>query len=170
MVLNTAEMGYFITQVRPPRLLRPSEKLTDPSQVALSAASFGVTEEDIAAAGTALNGAFNNRCGAAIAVVPDQTPAFQSTCTDEDCMLAEGGSCDAQAVIAAPVAAAAATSGASGSASMSGGATMTSGSATGTAAGTAGSAAPTTTAATGGAIQASASVGALLFGLFAALF
>lgn len=151
MVLNSAEMGYFITQV------------------ALSAASFGVAEADIAAAGTALNGAFNNRCGAAIVVVPETAAAFQSVCTDESCPLAPNSTCDAQALIAAPVAAGAASTSAAGSgtASMTRSAT---GSASMTRSATGTGAAPSTTAATGGAIQASASVGALLFGLFAALF
>ena len=52
MVLNPAQMGYFITQV------------------ALSAQSFGVAASDITKVGTALTGAFNNRCGAPITIDP----------------------------------------------------------------------------------------------------
>lgn len=63
MVLGSNELNYFNTQV------------------ALSAASFGVAAADVTAVGMALNAAFNNRCGRPVTVVPSAGPVLQSVCS-----------------------------------------------------------------------------------------
>lgn len=78
MVLDPNQMGYFI------------------QQVGLSAASFGVADADVKAAGTALNKLFNHRCEPKETVVPAQGPAFQSICIDKSCPLADNATCAAQ--------------------------------------------------------------------------
>ncbi|KAK4617444.1 hypothetical protein CLAFUW4_11822 [Fulvia fulva] len=70
MGLNKAEVGYFI------------------SQVGMSAASFGVTEDDVKAVGMALNDAFGYRCAAPAAIPATATPALQAICIAEDCPIA----------------------------------------------------------------------------------
>lgn len=70
MNLNPAEMGYFITQV------------------GLAAASFGVTQEDATAVGTALNTLFNYRCSPPTVVIPAQGAQLQAICIDSSCPVA----------------------------------------------------------------------------------
>lgn len=115
MVLDPYQMGYFITQV------------------ALSAASFGVAESDIQAVGQALGSLFNYRCSPKTTVIKAQGPQFQSICTDQSCPLADNATCDAQPAQQQPLVANATL--ADGEGRMpSGSATMSmSGSATGTA-------------------------------------
>lgn len=139
MVLDPYQMGYFITQV------------------ALSAASFGVAESDIQAVGQALGSLFNYRCSPKTTVIKAQGPQFQSVCTDQSCPLADNATCDAQPAQQQPLVANATLADGegrmpSGSAtmSMSGSATGTatmsmSGSASGTASGTASGSSSTTT-------------------------
>ncbi|KAM0747307.1 hypothetical protein T439DRAFT_98556 [Meredithblackwellia eburnea MCA 4105] len=83
MVLDAAEMGYFITQV------------------ALAAQSFGVAAADIAKVGTALNSVFNVKC--APATNATGTLAEQSICTGNGCPLAPNSNCTGQGNITAPV-------------------------------------------------------------------
>lgn len=62
MALDNAEVQYFI------------------QQVGLSAASFGVSEEDVATVGTALNNAFGFRCLPPASIPATAEPAPQSIC------------------------------------------------------------------------------------------
>jgi hypothetical protein len=75
MDLSYAEVGYFITQV------------------ALSAASFGVAQSDLQIVGTALGSIFDVRCAPATIVIPAQGAQLQSICTDMTCPLAMNSSC-----------------------------------------------------------------------------
>lgn len=77
MDLSPAEVGYFI------------------QQVALSAASFGVAESDIAIVGKALNGLFNVRCAPPTVVIPTQPARLQSICIQESCPLSPNDTCSA---------------------------------------------------------------------------
>jgi len=70
MDLSAAENGYFITQV------------------GLAAASFGVTQDDAAAVGMALNNLFNYRCSPPTTVIPAQGPQLQAICIDSSCPIA----------------------------------------------------------------------------------
>jgi hypothetical protein len=76
MDLSYAEVGYFITQV------------------ALSAASFGVAKSDLEIVGTALGSIFDVRCAPPTIVIPAQGPQLQSICIDSTCPLAVNASCD----------------------------------------------------------------------------
>lgn len=62
MGLSDAEFTYFV------------------EQVGLSAASFGVTNDDVMAAGKALTEAFGYRCAPPAAIPPTATPALQAIC------------------------------------------------------------------------------------------
>lgn len=64
MGISALEMGYFI------------------EQVSLSAASFGVTDSDVEAIGTALNSLFGYRCAPATTVAPSQGAALQAICIE----------------------------------------------------------------------------------------
>lgn len=75
MDLSYAEVGYFITQV------------------ALSAASFGVAQSDLQIVGAALGSIFDVRCAPPTAVIPAQGAQLQSICTDMTCPLAANDSC-----------------------------------------------------------------------------
>ncbi|KAI5199056.1 hypothetical protein E4T39_06427 [Aureobasidium subglaciale] len=77
MDLSAAEVGYFI------------------QQVALAASSFGVSQEDIAVVGKALNTIFNVRCAPPTVVIPAQGAQLQSICQDETCLLAPMATCAA---------------------------------------------------------------------------
>lgn len=78
MVLDPAQMGYFITQV------------------GLSAASFGVAKSDIDYVAHALEKLFDYRCAPKTTVIPAQGPQYQSICTDKSCPLADNAMCSAQ--------------------------------------------------------------------------
>ena len=75
MALDSDELGYFNLQV------------------ALAAASFGVTDEDVAIIGKALKKLFTYRCSPPTTVVPEHGPQLQSMCTDEECPLDANATC-----------------------------------------------------------------------------
>lgn len=75
MDLSYAEVGYFITQV------------------ALSAASFGVAQSDLEIVGTALGSLFDVRCAPPTVIIPAQHAQLQSICTDMTCPLAVNATC-----------------------------------------------------------------------------
>lgn len=75
MDLSYAEVGYFITQV------------------ALSAASFGVAQSDLQIVGTALGSLFDVRCAPPTVIIPAQGAQLQSICTDNTCPLAVNATC-----------------------------------------------------------------------------
>ncbi|TVY33938.1 hypothetical protein LOCC1_G008541, partial [Lachnellula occidentalis] len=75
MDLSAAEVGYFI------------------SQVAMSAASFGVAEDDLTVVGKALTSTFDVKCAPPTAVIKSQGPQLQSICIDETCPLADNSTC-----------------------------------------------------------------------------
>lgn len=64
MGLSEAEFTYFVTQV------------------GLSAASFGVTTDDVTAVGDALMKSFGYRCAPPAAIPPTATPALQAICIE----------------------------------------------------------------------------------------
>lgn len=76
MNLKPAEIGYFITQV------------------ADAAASFGVSSEDLAPVGKALNALFGYRCAPATVVIPSQGAQLQSICQAKECPIAPNSTCD----------------------------------------------------------------------------
>ena len=114
MALDSAEVGYFITQV------------------ALAGASFGVAESDLTAVGTALNGLFARRCAPAVEVVPPQGPALQAICIESDCSLADSAMCELYEAVVEPANATSTSSGGGSSATM----TMTGGPGSGSMTGT----------------------------------
>lgn len=75
MDLSYAEVSYFI------------------SQVAASAASFGVAASDLTVVGEALMGAFGYRCEPPMTIVPAQGPQLQSICIDNTCPLSPNATC-----------------------------------------------------------------------------
>ena len=77
MDLDPYQVGYFITQV------------------GLSAASFGVTTDDVTAVGEALAKLFDYRCAPPTTVVPAQGPQLQSICQDDTCPISANGTCPA---------------------------------------------------------------------------
>lgn len=85
MALDANEVGYFI------------------QQVGLSAASFGVTEDDVTAVGTALNSTFGARCAPPAMVIPDTEAEPQSICIAEDCPLAANSTCAAYDSVMEPM-------------------------------------------------------------------
>ncbi|KAJ5033324.1 uncharacterized protein L3040_008442 [Drepanopeziza brunnea f. sp. 'multigermtubi'] len=84
MNLHPAEVTYFI------------------EQVAAAAISFGVTPEDIAPVGLALNRYFNYRCLPSETIIETQGAHYQSICSAQDCPTATNSSCAAYANIADP--------------------------------------------------------------------
>lgn len=75
MVLSPPEVTYFI------------------EQVAASALSFGVTPEDIAPVGQALQNLFGFRCSPRTTVIPSQGDQPQSICSAMDCPVAVNSTC-----------------------------------------------------------------------------
>ncbi|KAF7944433.1 hypothetical protein EAE96_010827 [Botrytis aclada] len=75
MYLSDAEVNYFI------------------EQVALSAASFGVSDSDLTTIGYSLQQSFGFRCLPPTIIVPAQGRQLQSICTDTTCPLAPNNSC-----------------------------------------------------------------------------
>jgi len=75
MDINPTEMAYFITQV------------------GTAAASFGVTNDDVMALGSALNMYFGNRCGPMASIVPGSPVESQSICQDASCPVAANATC-----------------------------------------------------------------------------
>lgn len=84
MDLSYAEVGYFITQV------------------ANSAASFGVAKDDLTVVGNALTSLFDMRCSPETTVVPAQGPQLQAICIDDTCPLAANSTCSAYASAVKP--------------------------------------------------------------------
>ncbi|KAK0110167.1 hypothetical protein ONS95_002818 [Cadophora gregata] len=76
MNLDPNELGYFITQV------------------ADSALSFGVSSDDLAPVGKALNSLFGYRCSPKTTVIPAQGAQFQSICSAKECPIAPNSTCD----------------------------------------------------------------------------
>lgn len=117
MDLDENEVGYFN------------------EQVGLSAASFGVTDDDVKAVGTALNSVFNVKCAPPATVVPAQGMQLQSICIAESCPLSPNATCASYAAQPKPVNATMANSNGTmtnGSSTSMGGSTGTSGSMSGT--------------------------------------
>jgi hypothetical protein len=77
MGLDANEVGYFITQV------------------GLSAASFGVTTDDVETVGNALNKAFGYKCSPAVAILPNVTAELQAICVASDCPTSPDATCAA---------------------------------------------------------------------------
>jgi len=107
MDLSYAEVTYFI------------------DQVALSAQSFGVAQDDLMVAGTALNSLFNVRMAAPVTVIPAQGAQLQSICDDETCPLAPNSTTVGYENVTEPVAAVSSSSTATGTATSTGTATGT---------------------------------------------
>ncbi|KAF2498050.1 hypothetical protein BU16DRAFT_332828 [Lophium mytilinum] len=84
MDLDASEVGYFIMQV------------------GLSAASFGVTDDDVTAVGTALTKLFDYKCAPPVAILPNSTAELQSICQAEDCPLAPNATCAAYPLMGMP--------------------------------------------------------------------
>jgi len=84
MDLDSFEVGYFI------------------QQVGLSAASFGVTTDDVTAVGTALTKLFAYRCAPPVAILPNATAELQSICQDAECPLAPNATCAAYPLMGMP--------------------------------------------------------------------
>ncbi|MCJ1463417.1 hypothetical protein MMC07_002024 [Pseudocyphellaria aurata] len=101
MNLNEYELGYFITQV------------------GLSAASFGVSTEDVTAVGHALAKLFAYRCAPETVVVPSQGPHLQSICQADTCPLSPNDTCSAYPSSIEPAVANATLAGGEGSNSTS---------------------------------------------------
>ncbi|KAJ4301975.1 hypothetical protein N0V88_002105 [Collariella sp. IMI 366227] len=76
MRLDPAQNGYFI------------------QQVALAAASFGVSEADITIVGKALSEVFGQRCAPPVEVVNGKGKELQAICLVESCPLAQEASND----------------------------------------------------------------------------
>lgn len=141
MDLNYAEVTYFI------------------QQVGLAAESFGVTSDDAAAVGMALNNAFNYRCAPPATVVPSQGMVLESICIADDCPLAANATCSSYNATMMP-AAANSTNMSNGTSTSSG--SSGSGSSSSGSSGSSGTASPDSSAATVGL-----SVAAVFGGLFA---
>ncbi|KAF2430005.1 hypothetical protein EJ08DRAFT_697798 [Tothia fuscella] len=112
MGLSHAEVTYFITQV------------------GLSAASFGVTTEDVTAVGTALNEAFGYICSPPASIPASEPKEPQAICQADDCPLAANAQCSAYDKVVEPATAtssAVATGSATKVAGQSGGPMATSG-------------------------------------------
>jgi hypothetical protein len=108
MDLSYAEVGYFITQV------------------ALSAASFGVAESDLMIVGKALGSIFNVNCGPPTTIIPSQGPQLQSICIGAGCPLSPNATCSSYQNVSRPAIASSSTASGttpSGTASVAGSAT-----------------------------------------------
>ncbi|KAF5871134.1 uncharacterized protein Bfra_007648 [Botrytis fragariae] len=75
MYLSDAEVNYFI------------------EQVALSAASFGVSDSDLTMIGYSLQQLFGYRCSPPTTIIPKQGRQLQSICTYTTCPLAPNNTC-----------------------------------------------------------------------------
>lgn len=105
------------------------------SQVAASAQSFGVTNEDLAPVGAALGSLFGFKCLPAATVIPSQGAQLQSICVGDNCPLAANAACDGQADVAKP-SPVSTSSGSSSTATGTANGNMVSSSSTATASGT----------------------------------
>ena len=59
----------------------------------MSAASFGVAQDDLAGVGKALNMLFNYKCAPPTTVIPSQGMQLQSICIADACPLADNATC-----------------------------------------------------------------------------
>ncbi|EFQ36382.1 hypothetical protein CGRA01v4_13739 [Colletotrichum graminicola] len=84
MDLDENELGYFI------------------QQVALAGASFGVTQDDLKAVGTALNQLFGLRCSPAATAISEQGPQLQAICITDSCPLSPNAVCASYQAAVAP--------------------------------------------------------------------
>lgn len=84
MALNPYQVGYFI------------------AQVGLSAASFGVSNEDVTAVGTALIELFDHRCAPPETIIPSQGDALQAVCVAETCPISENATCGSYESVVQP--------------------------------------------------------------------
>jgi hypothetical protein len=87
MDLNPDQLGFFI------------------NQVGLSAASFGVTMDDVTTVGMALNSLFGFKCSPPAIVVPNEQAETQAICQADACPLADNSNCSAYAKAVAPMSA-----------------------------------------------------------------
>lgn len=117
-------MGYFITQV------------------GNSAASFGVTKEDVTMVGDSLMKAFGYKCAPPAVIVPSQGAKLQAMCQADSCPLSPNDTCSAYGTSVKPKVANATLAMGEGDNSTS---PSSSSSATGTATGTATGASGTAT-------------------------
>jgi len=84
MDISTAEFGYFVTQV------------------ANSAASFGVAKSDLAIVGNALGSAFGYKCSPETTIIPAQGAQLQAICIGDDCSTSPNATCSAYAAAVEP--------------------------------------------------------------------
>lgn len=84
MALDSAQVGYFI------------------SQVGLAAKSFGVADSDITKVADALTGLFDMKCAAPATAIKSQGAQLQSICTADDCKQASNATCSAYADVVEP--------------------------------------------------------------------
>ncbi|KAG0648269.1 hypothetical protein D0Z07_5234 [Hyphodiscus hymeniophilus] len=140
MDLSYAEVTYFI------------------SQVAASAASFGVATDDLTIVGTALNSAFNVRCAPPTTIIMSQGAQLNSICIDDTCPTAPNATCASYNATMEP-AVSNSTSSATATSSGSGSGTSPSSTATGSS---------PATVTTGAAATVGMSFAAVAAGLFAA--
>ncbi|CAK3933114.1 Hypothetical predicted protein [Lecanosticta acicola] len=99
MALDVNEVGWFI------------------QNVGLSAASFGVSNDDVMAVGTALNNAFGYRCSPAMSIPKTATAEPQSICIADDCPISPNATCSLYSPVVKPMKANSTTSGAGSTAS-----------------------------------------------------
>nr|POE78472.1 hypothetical protein CFP56_60704 [Quercus suber] len=85
MDLDVNEVGYFI------------------QQVGLSAASFGVTDDDVKAVGASLNKFFGYKCSPKVQIIPTAPAQYQAICIDDNCPLAPNATCAAYPSAMAPM-------------------------------------------------------------------
>lgn len=158
MDLSEAEVGYFITQV------------------AMSAASFGVASSDLTIVGKALFSTFGYKDSAPAIVVPSQPAALQAICIGDGCPTASNATTSGYSSVAEPSTAVSSLvpslSSATGSATpaMTGTATATStdsGSASKTSSAKGSGSASATTTSTGGAGALGVNIAVLAGGLAA---
>ena len=84
MALDSAQVGYFITQV------------------GLAAASFGVAQSDVTLVGNTLVKVFDYRCAPPTIVIPSQGAQLQSICTANDCMISPNSTCSSYSAAISP--------------------------------------------------------------------
>ncbi|KAF2155285.1 hypothetical protein K461DRAFT_276484 [Myriangium duriaei CBS 260.36] len=134
-------------------------------QVGLSAASFGVTNDDVTAVGKALNSLFNVKCAPATTVIKEQGAQLQSICIADSCPLSPNATCSSYQSEPMPVAV---MPGSSSNSSSSGNSSSSSGSATHSSGSSSTGSSPaqqTTNAASAMGVSAVVGVAALLFAL-----
>jgi len=84
MDISAAEFGYFVTQV------------------AMSAASFGVAASDLAIVGDALGSAFGHKCSPKTTIIPAQGAQLQAICIGNRCATSPNATCSAYSAAVEP--------------------------------------------------------------------